>query len=146
VVVFAADLKKMGDVRQLEGRQVDIKGTIQDYDGRAEIILLAATWPGRLLCFPRYLRIMTSSVRAMGVPGNSNAPRLPSGSTSNREIQFRLRIQKSPRAAQNTAPARTSRSLRYWQVTVIDCPQAVPEILQLVTACPERVALSVILN
>jgi DNA/RNA endonuclease YhcR with UshA esterase domain len=39
VVVFPGDLKKMGDVRQLEGRQIEIKGTIQDYDGRAEIIL-----------------------------------------------------------------------------------------------------------
>jgi DNA/RNA endonuclease YhcR with UshA esterase domain len=39
VVVFPADLKKMGDVRQLEGRQIEIKGTIQDYDGRSEIIL-----------------------------------------------------------------------------------------------------------
>ncbi len=39
VVVFPADLKKMGDVRQLEGRTVEIKGTIQDYDGRAEIVL-----------------------------------------------------------------------------------------------------------
>ncbi|MGA2202083.1 MAG: hypothetical protein ABSG40_08990 [Terriglobales bacterium] len=39
VVVFPADLKKMGDIRQLEGRQVEIKGTIQDYDGRAEIVL-----------------------------------------------------------------------------------------------------------
>ncbi|MGA7293908.1 MAG: hypothetical protein WBW85_15340 [Terriglobales bacterium] len=39
VVVFPADLKKMGDVRQLEGQQIEIKGTIQDYDGHAEIIL-----------------------------------------------------------------------------------------------------------
>src|ERR1700690_717419 len=39
VVVFAADLKKMGDVRQLEGRQIEIKGTIQDYGGGAEIVL-----------------------------------------------------------------------------------------------------------
>jgi len=39
VVVFPSDLKKMGDVRQLEGRQIEIKGTIQDYDGRTEIIL-----------------------------------------------------------------------------------------------------------
>jgi DNA/RNA endonuclease YhcR with UshA esterase domain len=39
VVVFPADLKKMGDIRQLEGRQVEIKGTVQDYDGRTEIIL-----------------------------------------------------------------------------------------------------------
>ncbi len=39
VVVFPADLRKMGDIRQLEGRQIEIKGTIEDYDGRAQIIL-----------------------------------------------------------------------------------------------------------
>jgi len=39
VVVFPADLKKMGDIRQLEGRQIEIKGTVQDYDGHAEIVL-----------------------------------------------------------------------------------------------------------
>ena len=39
VVVFPADLKKVGDLRQLEGRQIEIKGTVQDYEGRAEIIL-----------------------------------------------------------------------------------------------------------
>jgi len=39
VVVFAGDLKQVGDVRQLKGRTIEIKGTIQDYDGRAEIIL-----------------------------------------------------------------------------------------------------------
>jgi DNA/RNA endonuclease YhcR with UshA esterase domain len=38
-VVFPTDLKKMGDIRQLEGRQTEIKGTVQDYDGRAEIVL-----------------------------------------------------------------------------------------------------------
>lgn len=39
VVVFASDLKQVGDVRQLKGRTVEIQGTIQEYDGRAEIIL-----------------------------------------------------------------------------------------------------------
>ncbi len=39
VVVFPVDLKKMGDIRQLEGLQIQIKGTIEDYDGHAEIIL-----------------------------------------------------------------------------------------------------------
>jgi len=39
VVVFPGDLKKMGDIRQLEGRQIEIRGTIQDYDGRSEIVL-----------------------------------------------------------------------------------------------------------
>jgi hypothetical protein len=37
--VFGHDLKQVGDVRQLKGRTIDIKGTIQDYDGRAEIVL-----------------------------------------------------------------------------------------------------------
>ncbi|MFZ0799289.1 MAG: hypothetical protein WCA13_15415 [Terriglobales bacterium] len=54
VVVFPADLKKMGDVRQLEGRQIEIKGTIQDYDGRAEIILRRSQQLGQgaFLLFP----------------------------------------------------------------------------------------------
>ena len=55
VVVFPADLKKMGDVRQLEGRQIEIKGTVQDYDGRAEIILRRAQQlgEGAFLLFPQ---------------------------------------------------------------------------------------------
>lgn len=54
VVVFPGDLKKMGDIRQLEGRQVEIKGTIQDYDGRAEIILRRSKQlgEGAFLLFP----------------------------------------------------------------------------------------------
>jgi DNA/RNA endonuclease YhcR with UshA esterase domain len=39
VVVFPGDLKKVGDIRQLEGRQIEIKGTIEDYDGRSQIVL-----------------------------------------------------------------------------------------------------------
>jgi hypothetical protein len=46
VVVFPADLKKMGDIRQLEGRQIEIKGTVQDYNGGAEIILHRASQLG----------------------------------------------------------------------------------------------------
>jgi DNA/RNA endonuclease YhcR with UshA esterase domain len=44
----------MGDVRQLEGRQIEIKGTIQDYDGRAEIILRRSQQlgEGAFLLFP----------------------------------------------------------------------------------------------
>jgi hypothetical protein len=39
VIVFASDLKHVGDVRQLKGRPIEIHGHITDYDGRAEIIL-----------------------------------------------------------------------------------------------------------
>jgi hypothetical protein len=39
VVVFPSDLKNVGDVRQLEGRMIEIHGQVKEYDGRAEIIL-----------------------------------------------------------------------------------------------------------
>jgi hypothetical protein len=38
VIVFPSDIKKMGYVRQLEGQQIEIKGTIQDSDERAQIL------------------------------------------------------------------------------------------------------------
>lgn len=39
VVVFPYDLKKVGDVRQLAGKSIEIHGELKEYDGRAEIIL-----------------------------------------------------------------------------------------------------------
>jgi hypothetical protein len=39
VVIFPGDLKSVGDVRQLQGRMVEIHGPVKEYDGRAEIIL-----------------------------------------------------------------------------------------------------------
>lgn len=39
VVVFASDLKDVGDVRALEGRVIEIRGTVKMYEGRPEIIL-----------------------------------------------------------------------------------------------------------
>lgn len=39
VVVFARNLKDVGDVRQLAGKNIEVHGMIKQYDGRAEIIL-----------------------------------------------------------------------------------------------------------
>ena len=39
VVVFPSDLKRVGDIRQLRGKQIEIEGEVKGYDGRAEIIL-----------------------------------------------------------------------------------------------------------
>ena len=39
VVVFGSDLKSVGDVRQLQGKTIEIHGPVKEYDGRAEIIL-----------------------------------------------------------------------------------------------------------
>lgn len=42
VVVFSHDLKNVGDIRQLAGKSVEIRGEIKEYDDRAEIILESA--------------------------------------------------------------------------------------------------------
>jgi hypothetical protein len=39
VVVFSSDLKKVGDVRQLEGKIIEIRGEIKEYDNHAEMVL-----------------------------------------------------------------------------------------------------------
>jgi hypothetical protein len=39
VVVFPGDLKQVGDIRRLAGRQIEIEGEVKRYDGRAEIVL-----------------------------------------------------------------------------------------------------------
>ena len=39
VVVFPSDLKHIGDIRRLQGRQIEIEGEVKGYDGRAEIVL-----------------------------------------------------------------------------------------------------------
>ncbi|MGH9496524.1 MAG: hypothetical protein ACRD3B_16095 [Candidatus Sulfotelmatobacter sp.] len=39
VVVFSHDLKDVGDVRRLQGRNIEINGAIKVYDGKPEIIL-----------------------------------------------------------------------------------------------------------
>ena len=39
VVVFTRDLKDVGDVRQLQGKTIEVWGRIRSYGGRAEIIL-----------------------------------------------------------------------------------------------------------
>src|SRR3954467_714677 len=39
VVVFDRDLRDVGDVRQLEGKNIEIHGNIVQYEGRSEIVL-----------------------------------------------------------------------------------------------------------
>jgi hypothetical protein len=39
VVVFASNLRDVGDVRQLEGKDIEIHGKVKQYNGRAEIVL-----------------------------------------------------------------------------------------------------------
>src|SRR5580704_8420098 len=42
VVIFPRDLKSIGDVRQLQGRTIEVHGPVKGYDGRAQIVLAEA--------------------------------------------------------------------------------------------------------
>jgi hypothetical protein len=42
VVVFADDLKNVGDLGRLEGKAIEIHGEVKEYDGSAEIVLQKA--------------------------------------------------------------------------------------------------------
>jgi hypothetical protein len=39
VVVFPRDLKNVGDIRHLQGKEIEIHGPVKEFDGRAEVIL-----------------------------------------------------------------------------------------------------------
>jgi len=39
VVISSRDFKSVGDVRQLQGRMIEIHGKVKEYEGRAEIVL-----------------------------------------------------------------------------------------------------------
>lgn len=39
VVIFATDLRDVGDVKKLEGKTIEVSGKIEQYKGRAEIVL-----------------------------------------------------------------------------------------------------------
>ena len=39
VVVFPRDLKRIGDVSQLQNQVIEVHGPVKEYDGRAEIVL-----------------------------------------------------------------------------------------------------------
>ncbi len=39
VVIFSHDMKNVGDVRQLAGKVIEIRGEIKEYNDRAEIVL-----------------------------------------------------------------------------------------------------------
>jgi hypothetical protein len=90
-VVFPADLRDVGDVRWLEGRDVELHGKIQIYDGRAEIILRDA----------RQLR--GEAARIPPLPKNFDASRRGSYSAG----QFKRPKSKKPARPKRDRPTRT---------------------------------------
>ena len=76
VVVFSSDLKRVGDVSQLEGKTVEIRGEVKEYDGRAEIILESARQlGGEAVRLPPLPKMFDVEQKGHFSPGQSHAPR-----------------------------------------------------------------------
>jgi hypothetical protein len=93
VVVFQSDLRRVGDVRRLAGRAIEIKGTVEEYDGRAEIIL---RHPQQLLGDSASLLIPLSKDAAL-------APTLPADYDVERRGHYSAGKLKHPKKAKTSA-------------------------------------------
>jgi hypothetical protein len=96
-VVFPTDLKKMGDIRQLEGRQIEIKGTVQDYDApKSSCAVPYNCWATPPLYYSRGCPpTTTSSERATAAPEGSAVPRPPKRRLPSRALRLQLKTQES---------------------------------------------------
>ena len=75
VVVFSHDLKSLGDIRQLAGKMIEIRGEVKEYDDRAEIILESnKQLGGEVVRLPPLSRISTWSNADTSARGNSGPP------------------------------------------------------------------------
>lgn len=76
VVVFSSDLKRVGDVEQLAGKTVEIRGEVKEYDGRAEIVLdNAKQLGGEATRLPPLAKSFDVEQRGHFSPGRSSRPK-----------------------------------------------------------------------
>jgi len=96
VVVFPSDLKKMGDIRQLEGRQIEIKGRFRiTTGGRRSFCAAPNNWAkGPSCCFPPCPPLTTSSAEC-AVPQARPTPRPPRRKLRSRAIRCRSKRRES---------------------------------------------------
>jgi hypothetical protein len=87
VVVFAGDLRHVGDVRQLEGKVIEISGDIKEYDGHAEILL------------SRLSQLRGDAARIPPLPKNYDVER--KGHYSAGKLKYPKASKKTPRKRQS---------------------------------------------
>jgi hypothetical protein len=76
VVVFSYDLKNVGDIRELAGKVVEIRGEVKEYDDRAEIILESRKQlGGDAAALPPMPKNFDVEQRGNFSPGQFRAPR-----------------------------------------------------------------------
>ena len=83
VYVPASSLRYVGDVRQLEGKEVEVQGKIQNYSGRAEIVLKEVRQlRGEAARIPPLPKNFDASRRGNFSPGTFKTPKTNSKTTT----------------------------------------------------------------
>ena len=78
VVVFPRDLRDVGDVRTLEGKEIQITGKVRTYQGQLEIILRdRSQLRGDTAALPNLPKATTPKRRAPSAPELSDHPMVP---------------------------------------------------------------------
>jgi len=81
VVVFARDLKGIGDVRVLEGKEIEIEGKVTAYNNQAEIILNEQSQlrgsAGKLPKLPKDYDVARRGSFSAGTFSSPTAPKAP---------------------------------------------------------------------
>jgi hypothetical protein len=95
VVIFSYDLKSVGDVRQLVGKVIEIRGELNEYDDRAEIVLEnARQLKGQAAKLPPMAR--NFDVEQAGISVRENRERRTAAARGRRDSVRRCRF-KYPR-------------------------------------------------
>ena len=82
VVTFARDLRDVGDIRTLEGKDIEINGKVKDYKGQTEIILRdRSQLRGPYAKVPKLPKDFDSARRGSYSAGTFKAPRRPTASS-----------------------------------------------------------------
>jgi hypothetical protein len=91
VVVFRGDLKHVGDIRQLQGQIIQIRGDIKSYDGRPEIILKSVSQlqgdAARIPPLPKTYDVERKGRYSAGRFNRPKSPRQPAPKPQGRPIE-----------------------------------------------------------
>lgn len=85
VVLFASNLRDVGDIRTLEGKEIQINGKVKSYKGQTEIILRDRTQlRGEYAKVPKLPKDFDTGRRGGYSAGKFKAPKRPTASSEER--------------------------------------------------------------
>jgi hypothetical protein len=107
VVVFPGHLRDIGDVRQLEKREIQVHGTLKEYDGRAEIVLSELRQlGGDAVRIPKLPKNYDVENRGRYSAGSVSFPRTTHTASKRKQVPDLPIVVVDPDEAEDPSPAR----------------------------------------